>query len=54
MMRVLGALLYGVSATDTLTFAGASVVVATIALAATYAPARRAARVDPKAALVAE
>jgi putative ABC transport system permease protein len=54
LMRVLGTLLYGVSTTDMLTFAGASVIVAITALAATYVPARRAARVDPKAALVAD
>jgi putative ABC transport system permease protein len=52
--RVLGAMLYGVSTTDPMTFAGASVVVAAVALAATYAPARRAARLDPRAALEAD
>jgi putative ABC transport system permease protein len=49
--RVLSALLYDVSSTDLATFAGASLIVAVVALAATYIPARRAARVDPKAAL---
>lgn len=52
--RVLGALLYGVSTTDVFTFVGAPLVVAVVAIAATYAPARRAARVDPKAALAAD
>ena len=52
--RVLGALLYGVSTTDALTFVGAPLLVGAVALAATYAPARRAARVDPRAALTAD
>jgi ABC-type antimicrobial peptide transport system permease subunit len=54
LTRVLRALLYGVSTTDVLTFATASAVVAVVALLATYAPARRASRVAPKAALVAD
>jgi putative ABC transport system permease protein len=54
LTRVMQSLLYGVSATDVLTFGGAAVGVAVVAIAATYAPARRAARVDPKAALMAE
>jgi putative ABC transport system permease protein len=52
--RVLGALLYGVSTTDPLTFASASAVVAAVALAAIYVPARRAARLDPRTALAAD
>jgi putative ABC transport system permease protein len=52
--RVLTALLFGVSTTDAFTFGGAAIVVVVVALAATYAPARRASRVDPKAALVAD
>jgi putative ABC transport system permease protein len=54
LTRVMASLLYGVSAMDALTYTSASLVVAAVALAATYVPARRAARVDPKTALAAE
>lgn len=53
-MRALGALLYGVGVADPATYAGAAALVGVIALAATYAPARRASRVDPKTALTAD
>jgi putative ABC transport system permease protein len=46
--------LYGVSSYDPLTYAGTGAVVLAVALAATYIPARRAARVDPIHALRCE
>ena len=54
LTRVLQSLLYGTSSTDAATFTGAAVFVAAVALAATWMPARRAARVDPRIALSAE
>ena len=54
LTRVLRSLLYGISSTDAATFASAAIFVAVVALAATWLPARRAARVDPRTALAAE
>jgi putative ABC transport system permease protein len=49
--RLLGSLLYGVSALDPLTLAAATATLAIVALAACAIPARRAARIDPAIAL---
>ena len=49
--RLMRGLLYGVSTTDPLTFAGVSILLLTAGLAACYIPARRAMRVDPVVAL---
>ena len=49
--RLMKALLFHVSATDPLTFAGIGVAFLLVAVAASYLPARRAARIDPMAAL---
>jgi putative ABC transport system permease protein len=49
--RLMSSVLYGVSATDAVTFALVSALLAVVVLAACYIPARRAARVDPMIAL---
>jgi putative ABC transport system permease protein len=49
--RLMSSLLFVISATDPLTFAGVALLVSLIALAASYIPARRAMRVDPVKAL---
>jgi putative ABC transport system permease protein len=52
--RVLSSQLFGVSGRDPLTYAAISVVLAGVALVASWLPARRATRVDPALALRAE
>ncbi len=51
LTRWMSSLLFGVGALDPLTYLVVTVLLASVALVATYAPARRAGRVDPLEAL---
>jgi hypothetical protein len=54
LTRMMSSYLFGVGPMDPLTYAIVSVLLAAIALLATYLPARRAARIDPNVALRAD
>jgi putative ABC transport system permease protein len=49
--RLIASLLFGVTASDPLTFAAIAILMTLVALAACWIPARRAMRVDPIVAL---
>ena len=51
LTRQMRSMIYGVSTTDPLTFAGVALLLMLVATAACYIPARRAMRVDPMSAL---
>jgi putative ABC transport system permease protein len=52
--RVIGSLLYHITPTDPITFAGAAIFIVVVALVASYVPTRRAVGVDPLIALRSE
>jgi ABC-type antimicrobial peptide transport system permease subunit len=51
LTRLMAKLLYGVTPLDTLTYGAVGLLLAGVAIAAVYVPARRASRIDPITAL---
>jgi putative ABC transport system permease protein len=54
LTRLLSSMLYEVHPTDPMSFTGVSLLLAAVALLASYIPARRAAKVEPMTALRCE
>jgi ABC-type antimicrobial peptide transport system permease subunit len=54
LARLIANLLYGISATDPMTYAASGIVLVAVGAGAAYLPARRAARIDPMSALRSE
>ena len=51
LTRLIKSMLFGVSTTDPVTFAGVAILLATVAFVACYLPTRRAMRADPVVSL---